>query len=119
MAISLQPRRVGSTALSVPPLGFGSAHLGGLYERVSGEVANLTLEAAWRGGVRFYDTSPWYGRGLAEHRLGSFLIDKPRDEFILSTKVGRYFRRPTDPAVLRPRTVGRRAQYGSRLGLFL
>jgi D-threo-aldose 1-dehydrogenase len=97
MAISLQPRRVGSTALSVPPLGFGSAHLGGLYERVSGEVADLTLEAAWRGGVRFYDTSPWYGRGLAEHRLGSFLIDKPRDEFILSTKVGRYFRRPTDP----------------------
>jgi D-threo-aldose 1-dehydrogenase len=97
MAISLQSRRVGSTGLSVPRFGFGSAHFGGLYNRVSGDVARLTLDAAWNGGVRFFDTAPWYGRGLAEHRVGDFLIDKPRDEFVLTTKIGRYFRRPLDP----------------------
>jgi len=97
MAMSLQSRRVGSTGLSLPTFGFGSAHLGGLYERVSGEVAQLTLDAAWTGGVRFFDTAPWYGRGLAEHRVGSFLIDQPRDEFVLTTKIGRCFRRPGDP----------------------
>src|SRR5580698_1521738 len=63
-AVSSQSRRVGTTRLSLPPLGFGTAHLGGLYERVSGDVAQLTLEAAWSGGVRYYDTSPYYGRGL-------------------------------------------------------
>ena len=97
MAISLPSRRVGSTDLRLPPLGFGSAHLGGLYNRVSGDVAKLTLDAAWSGGVRYFDTAPWYGRGLAEHRVGSCLIDKPRNEFVLSTKIGRYFRRPGDP----------------------
>ncbi len=97
MAISLQSRRVGSTRLSLPTFGFGSAHLGGLYERVSGDVAKLTLDAAWSGGVRYFDTAPYYGRGLAEHRVGSCLIDKPRDEFVLTTKIGRYFRRPGDP----------------------
>ena len=97
MAISSQSRRVGSTGLSLPPFGFGSAHLGGLYERVSGDVAKLTLDAAWNGGVRYFDTAPFYGRGLAEHRVGSCLIDKPRHEFVLTTKIGRYFRRPGDP----------------------
>jgi D-threo-aldose 1-dehydrogenase len=97
MAISVQSRRVGSTSLSLPSFGFGSAHLGGLYDRVSGDMAKLTLDAAWAGGVRYFDTAPWYGRGLAEHRLGSCLIDKPRDEFVLTTKIGRYFRRPGDP----------------------
>jgi D-threo-aldose 1-dehydrogenase len=97
MATLLQPRRVGSTGLSLPPLGLGTAHFGGLYHRVSGDAAQQTLDAAWAGGVRFFDTAPWYGRGLAEHRLGSCLIDKPRDEFILTTKIGRYFRRPPNP----------------------
>jgi D-threo-aldose 1-dehydrogenase len=97
MAISLRSRQLVAPGLWLPPFGFGSAHLGGLYERVSGDVAKLTLDAAWSGGVRFFDTAPWYGRGLAEHRVGSSLIDKPRDEFVLTTKVGRYFRRPGDP----------------------
>lgn len=97
MAISWPSRRLGSTDLSLPCFGFGSAHLGGLYERVSGDMAQRTLDAAWAGGVRFYDTAPWYGRGLAEHRVGSLLIDKPRDEFVLTTKIGRCFRRPGDP----------------------
>lgn len=90
-------RQVGTTTLSVPPLGFGAAHLGGMFGRVPGEIAHQTLAAAWEGGVRLFDTAPYYGRGLSEHRVGNFLIDKPRDEFILTTKVGRYFRRPNNP----------------------
>ena len=97
MTISKQARPLGGSSLSLPPFGFGTAHLGALYERVSGDVAQLTLDAAWNGGVRFFDTAPWYGRGLAEHRLGSLLIDKPRGEYVLTTKIGRYFRRPGDP----------------------
>src|SRR6218665_546282 len=98
MTLSLTDRRqIGTTTLSVPPFGFGAAHLGGMFGRVPGETAYETLEAAWEGGVRYFDTAPYYGRGLSEHRVGNFLIDKPRDEFILTTKVGRYFRRPNDP----------------------
>jgi D-threo-aldose 1-dehydrogenase len=99
-------RRVGRTDLSLPALGFGSAHLGGLYNRVSGDGAKATLDAAWNGGVRYYDTAPWYGRGLSEHRVGSCLIDKPRNEFVLTTKIGRHFRRPADPQAFDPAPWG-------------
>ncbi|MDC9825279.1 aldo/keto reductase [Devosia sp. ZB163] len=98
MTIKLSDRgQVAATSLSLPPLGFGAAHLGGMYNRVSGDTANATLAAAWDGGVRYYDTAPFYGRGLSELRTGTFLIDKPRDEFVITTKVGRYFKRPADP----------------------
>lgn len=98
MSIKLTDRRqIGSTSLELPPMGFGAAHLGGMYHRVSGETAHATLKAAWDGGVRFFDTAPFYGRGLSEHRVGDFLIDQPRDQFLLTTKVGRYFKRPADP----------------------
>lgn len=90
-------RQAGKTSLQLPPFGFGSAHLGGMYSRPSGEVARATLQAAWDGGVRFYDTAPYYGLGLSEHRTGNFLMDQPRDEFVLTTKIGRYFKRPADP----------------------
>lgn len=98
MTIDLSTRRqVGTTSLSVPSFGFGAAHLGGMFGRVPGEVAQATLAAAWDNGIRYFDTAPYYGRGLSEHRVGSFLIDKPREDFILTTKVGRYFRRPGNP----------------------
>ncbi len=98
MTIKLTDRKqAGSTDLQLPPMGFGAAHLGGMYNRVSGELAHATLKAAWDGGIRHFDTAPYYGRGLSEHRLGDFLIDCPREEFIVTTKVGRYFRRPEDP----------------------
>jgi D-threo-aldose 1-dehydrogenase len=58
--------------------------------------AQQTLDAAWTSGIRLFDTSPWYGRGLSEHRLGSYLYLQPREEFVLSTKVGRLFRSPRD-----------------------
>lgn len=98
MSIKLTDRhQVAATSLELPPLGFGTAHLGGMYNRVSGETSHETLKAAWDGGVRFYDSAPWYGRGLSEHRVGDMLIDQPRDSFILTTKIGRYFKRPADP----------------------
>jgi D-threo-aldose 1-dehydrogenase len=98
MAIKLTDRRqAGKTTLQLPPFGFGAAHLGGMYSRPTGEVARATLQAAWDGGVRLYDTAPYYGLGLSEHRVGNFLMDQPRDEFVITTKIGRYFKRPNDP----------------------
>jgi D-threo-aldose 1-dehydrogenase len=90
-------RRVGNTALELPAFGFGSAHLGELYARVAEEDARATLDTAWSLGVRYYDTAPWYGRGLSEHRVGAFLRTKARSEFRLTTKVGRTLHRPRDP----------------------
>ncbi len=99
MTISLASRRqVGSTSLSIPPIGMGTVALGELYESVSEQHSRATLEAAWDGGIRFYDTAPWYGRGLGEHRTGGFLRTQTRSDFVLTTKIGRYFRRPNDPA---------------------
>lgn len=90
-------RRVGSTSLSLPVFGFGSAHLGELYSKVDEADSRATLDAAWAAGVRYYDTAPWYGRGLSEHRVGGFLRTKPRADFLITTKVGRTLYRPKDP----------------------
>src|SRR3978361_2056647 len=65
-------RTVGSTALRLPTFGLGTAHLGELYAKVDEADSRATLDAAWDAGVRYYDTAPWYGRGLSEHRLGGF-----------------------------------------------
>ncbi len=98
MKIDITDRRpVGGTTLSLPPIGFGAAHLGGMYNRVSGDLARQTLQAAWDGGIRYYDTAPFYGLGLSEHRLGDFLLDQPRGEFLVTTKIGRVLHRPADP----------------------
>jgi D-threo-aldose 1-dehydrogenase len=96
-ALGLTSRRLGQTALQLPVLGFGSAHLGELYRMVPEEESRATLAAAWDHGIRFYDTAPWYGRGLSEHRLGGFLRTLPRDQFQVTTKVGRTLHRPADP----------------------
>ncbi|MFT2020241.1 aldo/keto reductase [Streptomyces sp. 796.1] len=70
-------------------LGFGTAPLGNMFRAIPDEDARATVEAAWDQGVRFFDTAPVYGAGLAEERLGQMLSDKPRDAYVLSTKVGR------------------------------
>ncbi|OQM76530.1 aldo/keto reductase [Manganibacter manganicus] len=90
-------RKIACTSLSLPCFGLGTAHLGELYGKVDEEQSRATLETAWRAGVRYYDTAPWYGRGLAEHRLGSFLRTKSRGDFIVTTKVGRTLHRPENP----------------------
>jgi D-threo-aldose 1-dehydrogenase len=90
------PRRSG-TRMSSPvtsaerlgPLGFGAASIGNLYREVTDEQADAALAAAWDGGIRSFDTAPHYGLGLSEHRLGAFLRTRPRDEYVISTKVGR------------------------------
>jgi D-threo-aldose 1-dehydrogenase len=97
MATLASEKQVGATGLSLPAFGFGSAHLGELYARVDEAESRATLDAAWDAGVRYYDTAPWYGRGLSEHRLGGFLRTKPRGEFKITTKVGRQLVRPADP----------------------
>ena len=89
-------RNIIQTKLSLPIFGFGSAHLGEMYNLVDEATAHKTLEAAWNAGIRYYDTAPWYGRGLAEHRLGGFLRTKPRESFIITTKVGRTLHRPSN-----------------------
>jgi len=75
--------------LKFSALGFGTAPLGNLYKAIDNEQAREALQEAWAQGVRYYDTAPLYGYGLAETRLGSFLRERPRDQFLLSTKVGR------------------------------
>jgi D-threo-aldose 1-dehydrogenase len=90
---------LGKTALEITRLGLGSAPLGGLFAPVSDADAEAAIEHAWSLGVRYYDTAPLYGFGLAERRMGSFLRGKPRESFVLSTKVGRLLRtRDTPPA---------------------
>lgn len=70
-------------------LGFGAASIGNLYREVADADAEAALAAAWAGGIRYYDTAPHYGLGLSERRLGEFLRARPRDEYLVSTKVGR------------------------------
>src|SRR6187399_2379761 len=70
-------------------LGQGTAPLGNLYRAWPEAQAQKTLQAAWDAGVRYFDTAPLYGFGLAETRLNHFLRDKPRDRYVISTKVGR------------------------------
>jgi len=69
--------------------GLGGVPLGNEFEVVSDQDAYKTLEAAWNAGVRYYDVSPWYGLGLAERRYGNFLHNKNRDDYVLSSKVGK------------------------------
>ena len=70
-------------------LGLGCAQLGNLYRAMTDETATAIVETAWLTGVRYFDTAPHYGLGLSERRLGAVLRDRPRDEYVLSTKVGR------------------------------
>lgn len=81
-------RPVGSSGVEIGVLGFGGATIGGLHGAVPAESARAALDAAWTGGVRSFDTSPLYGAGVGERRVGAFLEDKPRSEVVLSTKTG-------------------------------
>ncbi len=70
-------------------LGFGAGSLGNLYTEVTEEQAYETIDAAWEVGIRYFDTAPHYGLGLAERRLGAALRERPREQYTISTKVGR------------------------------
>lgn len=85
----MRTRTIGKAGLAVTEFSFGTAALGGLYRACPREAAMDTLQAAWDAGMRYFDTAPWYGFGLAERETGDFLRGKPKGEWVLSTKVGR------------------------------
>lgn len=80
---------IGRTGLELSRIGFGSAPVGDLKRSPSDAGARELLEAVWDAGIRYFDTAPLYGSGLSERRVGDFLRDKPRDAYVLSSKVGR------------------------------
>jgi len=76
-------------AVRLTQLGFGGAPIGNLYAALPDERARLTVDAAWDNGIRYFDTAPHYGLGLSETRLGDALAARPREQLVVSTKVGR------------------------------
>lgn len=84
--------RGGAGRLRFSELGFGTAPLGNLFRAISSQAAQDTLQTAWDAGVRYFDTAPQYGLGLSETRLNPFLRGRRRDEYIVSSKVGRLLR---------------------------
>lgn len=88
----LATRQLGKSPLRVTQLGVGTAPLGDLYNRIPEPDARGMLEAGYDLGIRLFDTAPLYGSGLAEHRTGGLLRQKPREDLVVSTKVGRWYR---------------------------
>jgi D-threo-aldose 1-dehydrogenase len=78
-------------------MGLGCAQLGGLYEAMGEAEAHAIVDAAWDLGIRYFDTAPYYGFTLSEHRLGAALRHRPRGDYVISTKVGRLMQ--PDPTV--------------------
>jgi D-threo-aldose 1-dehydrogenase len=93
----MRTNRLGRSGVEVTEMGFGGGPLGGLFTPLDDRTAAEALVAAWEGGIRYFDTSPHYGIGHSERRIGDFLRRRPRAEFTLSTKVGRLLE-PQDPA---------------------
>ena len=83
---------LGRTNVSVTTLGFGAAPIGNLFTAVTDVEALATMESAWNGGIRYFDTAPHYGLGLSERRVGETLSKHARSEYVISTKVGRLLR---------------------------
>ncbi|CAM03205.1 D-threo-aldose 1-dehydrogenase [Saccharopolyspora erythraea NRRL 2338] len=98
--------RLGRSRVRVSGLGFGGAVIGNLYREVAEDTALAAVDAAWEAGVRYFDTAPHYGLGLAERRLGRALADRPRDSYALSTKVGRLLVPRPDAAGQRDHAAG-------------
>jgi D-threo-aldose 1-dehydrogenase len=91
------PVRLGRTSLTVTALGFGATAIGGMYTEVSDDAALETVAAAWEAGLRYFDAAPQYGRGNGEVRLGRGLAGYPREDYVLSSKVGRLLRADAPP----------------------
>jgi D-threo-aldose 1-dehydrogenase len=89
----MKRRELGRTGFEIPELGLGGAPLGDLVVKLDEPTADAIMSTAWKGGIRYFDTAPWYGRGQSEHRMGHFLRQQPRPDFAISTKVGRVLRR--------------------------
>ncbi|MCF3961349.1 aldo/keto reductase [Streptomyces fuscigenes] len=98
------------SALLPGRIGFGTAPLGNMYRAIPDDEARATVDAAWDQGIRYFDTAPFYGAGLAELRLGEALSGRPRDAYVLSSKVGRL--------VLDEEETGGDRDMGEKGGLF-
>ncbi len=85
----IKTRKLKCCDLDLSELSFGCSSLGGLYRAVSDEEAFDVLSTVWDGGIRYFDTAPFYGFGLSEMRTGQFLREKSPSDYVLSTKVGR------------------------------
>jgi D-threo-aldose 1-dehydrogenase len=85
------------SGLAVTKLGLGCAQLGGLFDPMKEADAHALVDAAWDLGIRYFDTAPYYGFTLSEHRLGAALRHRPRGDYVISTKVGRLMQ--PDPTV--------------------
>lgn len=94
---ALPRREIRRTGLQLTTLGFGAAPIAGLYRAVDETTARATVDAAWEGGIRYFDTAPHYGLGLSERRLGEALRDRPRADVVVSSKVGRLLVPRTPP----------------------
>ncbi|WP_138444023.1 aldo/keto reductase [Sinomonas susongensis] len=93
----MQTHTIPGTRIDLTVLGFGGAPIGNLYRQMSDADAIGAVEAAWKHGIRYFDTAPHYGVGLSERRLGEALRGVPRDDYVLSTKVGRLLRPNGNP----------------------
>lgn len=82
-------RKFGRTDLEVTAFGFGTAPIGNIFREIDEATSDAMIQGAWDAGVRYYDTAPMYGHGLSELRTGHSLRWKRRDDFVLSSKVGR------------------------------
>ncbi|MBD8079367.1 aldo/keto reductase [Cellulosimicrobium arenosum] len=86
---SVRATTVRDTEVRLTSLGYGAAQAGNLYRPTTDAETWSAFDTAWDAGVRYFDTAPHYGLGLSERRLGTALRDRPRDEYVVSTKVGR------------------------------
>lgn len=82
-------RKFGRTDLDVTAFGYGTAPIGNIFREIDEDTSDGMIQAAWDAGVRYFDTAPMYGHGLSELRTGQSLRWKNRDDFVLSSKVGR------------------------------
>ena len=101
----LPVHRVPRRDVALTELGLGMAQLGNLYRETTDAEARSAVQAAWAAGIRYFDTAPHYGLGLSERRIGALLAEHPREEYVLSTKVGRLL-------VPSPETSGKRDDQG-------
>lgn len=98
----MESRQIGQTGVSISRVSMGCASIGNLGHAVTDGEARAVLDLAWQRGIRYFDTAPRYGSGRSEERLGEFLVGKAREEFSVSTKVGRVL----TPGVVRAEAHG-------------
>ncbi|GGT21626.1 oxidoreductase [Streptomyces tanashiensis] len=87
--MTLDQNALGRSTVRVTELAFGAAAIGNLFTAVTDAEAEQAVHTAWDAGVRYFDTAPHYGLGLSERRLGAALRSRPRNQYVVSSKVGR------------------------------